>query len=399
MGKRAKKRKAVRRSPQGKHSIHRQSGLKMQPTESSPPVRPRAILSGAWGELESYETYLEAPDALLHLLSCPSQKTIWTFHDMKKDRVLELFAAAGLDEKQIRSLSQPERWRDFGRVCQVHPNPDTVFSLSPAARASVYEVLAQWEENPAHRYPIVLESPGPSDALSGLPDRVIEAISGLAYQKGKTTLFSDFPLLLGLVNRSEVERDLLRILTRTRTLLARLRISPESDIESLSRYWSADGKNANPLPLLQSIVLTEGVETLDIAHLMPFAARGKLYTYPGVPDVMSTGRAPDGIWTALNFLNRVPLPLYAHSPNLNDYFTKMFQPVQQPFAFGDLLLISEENAPEPCHACIAVAGDIVYTKNSADFFSPWILSTLERVVQYHVRRSKNAIVRAYRRTD
>ncbi|MDF1816060.1 MAG: hypothetical protein P1V20_27920 [Verrucomicrobiales bacterium] len=358
---------------------------------------PKRLLQGPWGELETCETYLEAPDALLDLLSLPSQHTVWNFLDMDRAQILNLFEESGMDSKKIESLSRPSCWKDFGRTCRIFPDAGTVLSLSDREKSTIYRVLSRWEENPSHRYPIVLEDPGPNGYLSDLPPEVVNMISSLAYREGSVTLFSDFPLLLSRLTHPEVERKLLRALTRTRTILARVRISPKSDIPALCRYWSAGGRNADPLPLVQSIASTDGVDTLDIAHLLPAAARGRLYSYPGISDAMTTGRAPDGIWTALNFFNRSPIPIYLMSPNLEDYLTRMFRKVEGPYTFGDLLLIGNPNTREICHACIAIAGDIVYTKESADFFSPWILSNLDRVVQYQVRSHEKAEIIGFRR--
>lgn len=112
-----------------------------------------------------------------------------------------------------------------------------------------------------------------------------------------------------------------------------------------------------------------------------------MFTFPDHDDCLS-GRAPDGVWTAVNFFRYEPLPIHLQSPSLAQHLETRFRPVSQPFHCGDVFLFAPADGPgakETCHACVYVADDIVYTKNGAQLMSPWILAKLDDVVPYHVR--------------
>lgn len=353
---------------------------------------------GPWGNLEYYDTYLEAPDALLELLSLPSEQTVWNFQDLSRSEILALFESSGFTHQQISQLSEPARWSVQGQQTRIFPAPETVESLAPDARAQLYRVLAQWPDNPFHREPMVFDRLDLFQVLdrSGLPEELIQQIGRLVYQDGSITLFSDFPLLLRHLTHPRFERRLLRILTRTRTLLIRLHISKGENLNRLANYWSAGDRHHQAVPLLRSIAATEGVERLDIAHLLPANPRSQLYTYPSLANVFVEGRAPDSLWTAVNFFTNQPLPIYLDSPGAIDQIKKRFTATRPPFAFGDLILISSPETHLPCHACVYVAEDIVYTKHKAGFFSPWIFARMSDVISYHLRGQDQAEITAYR---
>ncbi len=396
----AKKRSRLRKKP----TRRRRAGSDPNPTaEPRPSAAPevRELPSGPWGRIEFYETYLEAPDALINQLSLPSQQPVWNFIDFDREAIVDLFRRAELTPAQNKSLSNPDRWRILGRNIRIFPQPETVLSLAPQARARIYAVLRRFEENTAHRYPIVFRGEDELRALpeSGLPEPLTRKIAQLCYPDGRIFLFSDFPLLLSQVTHPAFERGLIRILTRTRTLMARLEISPGCDVPGLIAYWSARGRRTECSALIEALAARGMPGHLDIAHLLPTIPRSQLYTYPGMSDVLLNGRAPDGFCSALNFFHSTVLPIYLDSPNRDEMLGKMFRPVQPPFGFGDLILIWRSEEAQPCHAAVYIAGDLVYTKESPGFFSPWVFSRLEDVLHYHIREGNSARIRAFRLAD
>lgn len=359
----------------------------------------RKCQPGPWGSLEYYDTFLEAPEALVRRLVLPSQQTVWHFEEMSPEQIEKVFAESGLSSSQLRQVMDRRTWALGGNLTRVFPKADLVESLAPSVRARLYLVLARSELNPFHRYPFQFDGSDLSAVLdrSHLPEKLVSQIAALTYAEGQITMFSDFPLLLRHVTHPEKERQLLRILTRTRTLIARLDLGNKPDISELQRYWAPLQQSFNSRPLLEAVSRTSGVDSLDIAHLLPKGPRSQLFTFPSQDDCLS-GRAPDGIWTAINFFNPHPLPIYLGSETLSHHLETRFRPASSPLRFGDLLLLSPENTkgPEaPLHACVYLADDLVYTKNSAHLMSPWILSRLRDVAAYHIRGVR-AEIRPYR---
>ena len=51
----------------------------------------------------------------------------------------------------------------------------------------------------------------------------------------------------------------------------------------------------------------------------------------------------------------------------------------RPAAFGDVILFRDAKA-ESVHMCVYIADDIVFTKNGAHYFQPWVLMRFADVV-------------------
>lgn len=353
---------------------------------------------GPWGDVEYYDTYLEAPDALLKRLTLPSEQTVWSFPGYTEARVIEVFEKADLTIAQLNSLGHRSRWSVIGGHIRVFPESSTVESLSPKSRLSIYNELARWPENPLHRDPIVFDRSDLSRTLdrSDLPGDLIDRISRLVYQSGNITLFSDFPLLLQKLTHPRFERQLVRVFTRSRTLIVRLHIGAESNLEELAEYWTAHQRHRRSLPLIRAIALTEGIERLDIAHFLPQSPRGQLYTYPSMADVSTEGRAPDSLWSAVNFFTIEPIPIYLDSPDALEKFQRLFKPSTQSWEFGDVLLLHRHDSKQALHACVYIADDIVYTKPNPSFYSPWIMSRLSDVIDYNIRADARVEITSYR---
>jgi hypothetical protein len=353
---------------------------------------------GPWGDLEYYDTYLEAPDPLLDMLSLPSEQIVRNFFGQSRNQILTHFALAGLTQSEMNSISDPHIWRIHGNQCRIYPSADFIETLSPTSRAAIYRILAQWPENPHHRTPMIFDRHDLMEALdrSRLPDELVNQISRLVYQVGGVTLFSDFPLLLRRLTHPKFERRLLRILTRTRTQVLRLRISPDDDLEALADYWTSGNRHYRSLPLLRAVARTIGTERLDVAHFLPALARGQLFTYPSISDVAIDGRAPDCFWTAYNFMRSHPMPVYLDSPGAVDEMCASLEHIEASPSFGDILLISTKDSDRPCHACVYIADDIVFSKPNPSLFTPWIFSQLSDVIALQVRGNGQAKVQAYR---
>src|SRR5690606_38074055 len=106
----------------------------------------------------------------------------------------------------------------------------------------------------------------------------------------------------------EESTRLLKTLARKSTLMLKLRITPDTDIEALERYWSFPGSK-DIVPLLTSLKQRGTSTTLDIVHLLPRFARARLYSYPS-PDEPGSMSYMDCHWTVLNFFNQEPDPRY-----------------------------------------------------------------------------------------
>lgn len=332
---------------------------------------------GPWGDLDFFYTYLEAPDSLIDLLPVPSQQTVWRFPGISLELVRGAFEEMGLSAELRKELEEHSIWHISDEGIRVHPSPKFVDSLPMQNRIALYRVLRRFSENPYHRNPIIIESGNVTEWFEGvgLSEHAVTAIEHLAYPLGNSLAFSDLPYLLSLMQSETEERAMLKAMTRTRTLILRLRIGENANFEALQDYWTAGFKYKDVLPIMESIQRVEGVERIDIAHLVPPLPRKLLYTFPSLSQGL-TGRYPDSFWTALNFFEFWPKDEFLEKSAVERELRDHFEPIQPPFRYGDLLLLVEEQSRRAMHASVFIADDIVYTKNGSDLLRPWILMRL-----------------------
>ncbi len=355
---------------------------------------------GPWGELEYYYTFLEAPDSLISVMNVPSEDSIWRFEDMTPKDAFDFFSnLQDLTEEQKAILLNENNWFQTETELRVYPTKDLVMSLTPQARAEIYAELRKWDVNTFLKDPIVIETGDVQGwfADTGLPEDLINLVSRLCYSRGDSLVFSDIPVVLSTVQTEKEERIFLKALTRTRTLVLRIRVSPDSNFQEVADYWTAGRRHTDILPILESVARTQGVERLDIAHLLPGTARKHLYTFPPVSAGL-TGRYPDCFWTSLNFFAFWPSDRFGDPDAVDRYVRENYSPVEGVLQYGDMLLIADRESKRAFHSCIYLADDIVYTKNGSSVYRPWILMKLSDMMARY-RLDRPIFVQAYRKNE
>ncbi len=353
-------------------------------------IFPGAFLASAisppCGNLETRSIFLIPPDEILEQLDVPSQQTEWQFIGYTTQDLIAFFESAGLTNSQLNLLIDVSRWHFDADKIRIFPRPEVVEGLSPGSRSMIYRVLGKWTENYFHRRPIVFENDDLEQWFANTPvsPSVVELIETLSYRRGETLLFSDLPFLLQLIDDSEKERDLLRTLTRSRTLVTQLIVDSKTNFDRLIHFWTAAGAHNTSLPLLQSIRLAGTKRSLDITHLLPSIPRKNVFNYPYLRDGFE-GRYPDSMWTAVNFFSRIPSEIYRDGLETNQFVRERFQPIHPPFQFGDILFLVKTSNNDVAHACVYLGDDIVYTKNGPGILSPWVQSKIKDTIRFHQR--------------
>jgi len=360
-----------------------QSGGADEPVTPSPAHRRPvvALPPGPWGTLEYFPIPLACPPASLAYMPTPSQQVEWVFHARTQAGLEAEMLAAGVTPAEIALLLKGANVLSDPELMRVFPNDEAVLGMSFQTRAKLYQRLGQIPENRFYARPIYI----PTENLSawfdgtGIPRAVIEDIAKLAYPtpRGRGFFFSDLPFTLRRADSTGDERLLLSGLTRREGLVVRLRLTRETLTPEIADYWHAGYKNKAVMPLLDAVVQSNDGAALDIAHLLPATPRQYLNRFPD-PSEAVDGRLPDWFWTCYNFFRFAPRDVYADSPERDALILEEFEPSLPPLQFGDMLLLN--SGSRIIHGCIHIADDIVFTKNSSDLFSPWVLMRLEDVV-------------------
>jgi hypothetical protein len=338
---------------------------------------------GPWGELEYTRILIEPPEEFVMANYEAAPQIRWFFKGYSPDALRQFLQSAGLSASQLSELTDPARWESAPGGIWVKPSKETVLQMSSDARARLYTVLASFAENPAQNEPFRFRADTAEEwfADSGLSEETVGLLKRLVYRRGSTLCFSDHDLVLPMINSPQERLRLVKTLARKSTLLLKLRLRSDSDVESVAQYWSKGFRSKDVRPLLQSAAHRKEGVTVDVAHLLPKFARSLLYTYP-LPTEDSAKQNRDCHWTSLNFFSDQPDDRYSEIEVVRQTLHNQYHPVPGDLDFGDILLFVKRDGVV-IHSCVYIADNIVFTKNGASFAMPWILMTLDDVLAFY----------------
>lgn len=334
---------------------------------------------------------LERPDEAVLVDDQPVPPTQWCFPGLAEGQIEKLLAAAGLTPQQKAELADKNRWRSTTNGWCLQPPTTVLRTLSPSARRSIYTVLQRSPLNPFQHNPTRVPTAHFPDWLrtSGLPIDQQQLLRSLTYPEGETTCFADVPLVASECNVEE-RRELAKALTRTPSLIMKVRITADTDLDRLLHYWGAAGRGQTMKPLLQSLAHKPGGASVNVAVFFPAFARMRLYTYPSAPGG-TTNATQDCTWTAMNFFNETPDDRYLKADFVRTTLQTDYRPAGTNRAFGDLVLLLA-NQRETLHLCVYVADDVVFTKNGMDPLDPWVLMRMsDLLLRYRTAKPADVI--------
>ena len=325
-----------------------------------------------WGKLEYTTFHLERPDEQQVVNGPSAPPARWLFDNMAEADVQKFLSAPDLTSEQVRHLLDKSHWTRAGNGWQIMPPDDVVVSLSLTARERIYAVLRQNPANQLYFFPLCVAAAKFEQWMddSGLPEDLQTLIRKLAYPRGQSLCLSDFAVIEAHCTPAQ-KKLLAKAVSRNPALLMKLRITADSDLDALVRYWGRAGRMKAMKPLLESLAHNPDGGTLNVSAFLPEFARMRLYTYPD-PESDPVALREDCFWTALNFFNEEPDNRYLVNGTQRSAIKENYTEVKTNWAFGDLIVLLE-GGKEAKHVCIYIADDVVFTKNGADIWAPWTL--------------------------
>jgi hypothetical protein len=352
---------------------------------------------GPWGQLDTMPFTLEVPEGCS--LGPPAPPMRWSFPGYSKAKVLAALRAAGIPEDEIKRLDDNGRWANKDGVVSVEPGDPLILGLTPQVRAKVYAILVEFPKNAEHLTPLCFPSKSVDLQIqgSGLAATSIDLFKRLLYPHGENTLvFADFePALRSLPDDAERTRFMMATL-RTRTVLARLRLDPDADLEKLSQYWGIGGRRRDILPLLSSLRRGHQIVDISILSLLPVFARERLYCHP-CATATDSKVMQDCFWSAYNFFNN-PTENDYNATHSNAGLNKGCYEIVSPNQLGDLMVLTAPDGTA-LHAAVFLADDIYFSKNGLNRIEPWILLHLADLLEDYaaVHPTSGLHIRYFRR--
>jgi len=350
--------------------------------DRNPAAQPAAatqnqLAAGPWGTLQVTKIAIERPDEFISVGRFRASTNRWFFEKFTPDQLRDLFNQNSLSAEQQNSLSDTNSWQISSNGIYVTPGDDIILGLSPIVRENIYRVLSSSPANYYQRYPFIIRADQADEWFdkNGLAPATDQLIRGLLYRRGDALCFADMMEALSRIPSLEEKRLVAKMFSRETTLLVKLRVEEEKDVEPLVKYWGKLGQAKDIRPLLESLARTPGGATLDIVHLLTPFARNRLYTYP-FPSENAIENGHDCFWSSMNFFNTEPDDRFTRFDEVKRTLQTDYYPVPGDPTFGDIIWFVDSNGTA-IHSAVYIAQDFLFTKNGANSNEPWILMELD----------------------
>lgn len=353
---------------------------------------------GPWGELEYVRINIEPPQEFEYGAGWSPEKPHWFFAGYTKEQLTTFFNSCDLKSDQRKALLDTVNWTESTNGVIVAPDTRMVLDLSATARARIYSVLAENEQNSFQLVPFTYRVGGFDDWFGngGLSNDTIVLLKRLVYRRGDALCFSDMPTLFELTPDEGERKRIFKVLSRESALMMKLRIRPDTDVEALTTYWGVGRRAKDINPLLRSLTKVPGSITVDVAHLLPAFARKRLNTY-AMPETFVGKPPPDCVWTTMNFFNDPPDDRFASIEVWQKEVSENYVQTDTP-SMGDLVFLLHPDG-RPFHMAVYIADDVVFTKNGAGSVRPWILMKMDALLASYPANFKINLVYLHRKAE
>jgi len=339
--------------------------------------------SKPWGDLESLEIPLAESDNLFPDRDLRLQPPHWFFQGLSRPELERLFDSASLTPDEESQLLNGTNCQTFSNGCFLSPPAAMVRSLSSTSRRIIYETLAKSTNNYPQCFPFRFTTDGFSARFeqSSLALDKIERLRELTYTNDGTICFADIELLPEMLSQSEFNQAI-EAFYRYPAYRLRIRIYPDSDINTLVKYWGKRGMERRVRPILESFakVKRDNGTSVNVSAFFPPFARSRLFTFPDSWREPQSVRE-DCIWSSMNFFNEQPDMSFLDSNHSKEVLLKDFAVIHDQPTYGDLVCLINDKG-DLIHMCVYIVDDFVFTKNGINQLQPWVLMKMQDMLLF-----------------
>jgi hypothetical protein len=339
---------------------------------------------GPWGDIAYIPFTIAAPDDLLPVRTMEAEGTPWFFKGYTTDSLASLLKSTDLSPDIQQALLAPG-------VCQVQqkgillsPPADLCISLTENARERLYRVLSQFVENESVLFFIRKETLDDRFSGSGVSLDTVALFKRLSCESGNYYVFSGLSAVLSHLQAPEDKLAFVKALTRQRTMLLRLHVTPKSNVEALTAYWGKGCWNTDVGTVLKSLTAIPTGTWMNILMVLPPIPTAELYDYPTIVDNPLEGPPVnrDSHWTALNFFRDDPDPNFGNPESVLKELKDNYAPAPADARYGDVVLFSRPDG-SIVHSAVYIADNICFTKNGSTVVYPWMLSKISDLYEQY----------------
>ena len=340
------------------------------------------VKPGPWGNLLYLPITISAPEAILKVTGVEEESVQWVFEGYSRASLARVLGSSGVSaELQNALLNSPSPSGSQNNLV-LNPSRETVDKLaSSGALASVYKILGKSRGNEQCKWPVLVKNVDKFRDL-GISGATTSLLKKMSCQAGNFLVCYCMPYVLAAIPAYEEKVSLIKALSRQETMLLRMKITPETNVDALVSYWGKGRRSSNVRALLESLKNLPNGGTLSVAQLLPTLPTSLLYTFP-MPQNKIIGTTPtqNCSWTAMNFFcDSQPDPKLSDANVVVATLQKDYYTVQSDPEFGDVaVFVTPDNLM--VHLAVYIADDIVYTKNGPGLQHPWIFSHISDLLE------------------
>ncbi len=341
--------------------------------------------AGPWGDLEVTPIAISAPDEYLSVEQVEKTPTRWIFKNRFRDDLARHFDSLEMSTEQKESLLSPPMLEVASDGVALTPSSAIVMGLSETARRGIFDLIVGTPENERAFEYIGLNSMDERFRSAGVSNATVELFKRISCKRGDYYVVSGLDSLLSALPDRDEKLRLLKGMSRQKTMLLKIHVNAQTDINSLVRYWGKGRWAASVKALLESVAALPGNNSFDLVELLPPFPSSMLYIFP--PQVAQGTAAParhDCHWTSLNFFNETADDRFTDAAFVKQTLEQDYVPVSvADRCFGDVLLMRKRNG-DIIHSAVYLADDIAYTKNGDTTMHPWMFSTVSELVEQYL---------------
>jgi hypothetical protein len=359
-------------------------------------------VSRKWGQLE-YTPVVIAPP-LEFVPDMPAEyysgDIVWYFTERgpaePSNRFMAIDLSAPLREKLI-SMARPN---ESGGGMSIYPSRQLVLNLCLKDRSVLYVALNDdWRNmEQQNHFRFLGSSPDEWFAGSAVSPATRKLIEPLIYRHGEFMYFGDLRTTGYIPSRTE-RLNLVRTFLRSATFIAHLKVSADSDLEALVKYWGRGGRAGEVRPILEALMRKGDEQAINITHLLPALARRKLYTYPRPLGSEKEVDRRDCQWTAMNFFSEVSDDSSNSRNTVKNAaaLKSRYYRIGGNLRLGDVVVLTDSRK-NIVHCAVYIADDVFFHKCGSRSFTPWALTRRKHLEAYYPSHQKYKM-RYYRPHD
>jgi hypothetical protein len=339
-----------------------------------------SLRPGPWGDVAYLPITIAAPRRLLRVQGVEDEKLEWYFPGLTREDLLGAFTQLGMSGKAYAAFTSPAVLSSHPQGVKLTPDCDAVGQLEPAARLGIYQIMARYPENNPLKWDF-RDSYLDLFGKFGVSRGTKEKLEDLSAKYGKFRITYAMSCVLKSIDSEDEKVGLMKALSQQPSMLVRLKIHPNSDVQALGGYWGRGLWSTDVEAILESLRMRPDGGSINILELLPPLPASLLHSYP-VPHNYLKG--PEVIkncsWTALNFFRDEPVAEFSDQNYMIKVLANDYVPVLSDPRYGDIaLFLTPDNQMR--HVAVFLADDLYFTKNGDNPWHPWVYSTAADLIE------------------